>query len=635
MVFVGRSELLTTIDRLTTFSAHGRGDPGPVLVVEGCGGSGRSALLEQVHASWHRRTPVASVRPDRIPGDEDRSIRPLLAAVMLGLSSGAPGYSPSFERVLLAYIAITAGIDDLDPAAATRELRRCTNEYRNRHLLEGLVRDLVNAVGAMAANIPAPGADGIAPAVANNIAEAVVARLRVSRWRSRLDWSKDALDWFGHQGQGLELDPEAVRVQLSVQARSADPAMRRDADDTLVAALLADLRHSVASTANRPANVLVLLDDGDLPSAISFTTALLRVREAVAHTPSAPDRALPDPLTVVTTSGGALTAHLARAFPVAEHANGSPPWRRVRLGDLQASEVNQLAKNHLWTDGLAASSVGRSVYRLTHGHPEATLFVLRQLRADQRLAGDVRALLSRDGPADGIPVDRHLLVPFVRGLTPDGHVDRTTLDALITLSAARNQLDAQRLTELLPPPIDIDSPVLTSHTLWSHADGPTHRLHRMVRYLGLRALAVRADGEPACWNAVFRRLLAGAAPDDVVSRLHYSRLLGEREAVSSALASLLTEISTREWLELFDQVVATPDPRERDIDTIRATGADGTAQGHTFRLLGVIPAIDEDPCTTSATVLQGLRAHARFSYRRLADHAQDPVPLLLRADAYA
>jgi hypothetical protein len=535
MVFVGRSELLTMIRRLATVSAHGRtGDPGPVLVVEGCGGSGRSALLEQVHTSWRGRTPVVLVHPGRIP-DEDSTIRPLLAAVMLGLSSGAPGYSPSFERVLLAYIAIEARIDDLDPVAAIATLRRCTNEYRNRHLLEGLVRDLINAAGAMAANIPAPGADNIAPAVANSIAGAVVARLRISRWRTRLDWSADALEWFGHQGQGLQLDPEEVRVQLSVQARSDAPAMRQGVDDMLVAALLADLRHSVASIANRPANVLVLLDDGDQPSAMFFTRALLRVREAVAHTPSAADRALPDPLTVVTTSGGLLAAHLAGPFPVPEHPDGSPPWRRVRLGDLQARDVIQLAKNHLWPHGLAASSVGRTVYRLSHGHPAATVFLLRQLRAEPRLVDHVHELLSRSGPQAGIPVDRHLLVPFVRGLTADGHVDSTLLDALITLSAARNRFDAQRLTGVLPPPIDIDSTVLTSPTLWSYPDGPNHRLHPMVRYLGLRALATRADGDPSCWDAVFRRLRAGAAPDDAASRLHYSRLLGEREAVSGTL----------------------------------------------------------------------------------------------------
>jgi hypothetical protein len=168
--------------------------------------------------------------------------------------------------VLLAYIAITARIDHLDPAAAKAQLRRCTNEYRNRHLLEDLVRDLITAAGSMAAGIPAPGADAIAPAVANSIARAVVARLSVSAWRARLSWSAAALNWFGHQGQGLQLDPEEVRVRLSVQARSDDPELRRDVDDMLVAALLAD----VGPIADRPANVLVLIDDGDLPAAVAL-----------------------------------------------------------------------------------------------------------------------------------------------------------------------------------------------------------------------------------------------------------------------------------------------------------------------------------------------------------------------------
>jgi hypothetical protein len=188
---------------------------------------------------------------------------------------------------------------------------------------------------------------------------------------------------------------------------------------------------------------------------------------------------------------------------------------------------------------------------------------------------------------------------------------------------------------MLPPPVDLDSPVLTSPSLWSYRDGQHERLHPMVRYLGLRALATRPGHDPAGWNAVLLRLRAGTAPDDVAARLHYSRLLGEREAVSGALASLLAEIPAQAWLGLFDQVVAVPDPRECDIDAIRAVGADGTAHGHTFRLLGVIPALDEDPCTTSPTVLRSLRAHARFSYRQLAGHTQDPLPLILRADRYA
>lgn len=634
MSFVGRSDLRKLIDGLVKVPKRGQvGDAMPVLVVEGCGGSGRSALLEQARSSWRDTTPVALVHPGKIPRDENSAIRPLLAAVMLELNSAAPGYRLSFERVLLAYIAITAEINEFGPDAALKELRRRTNEYRNRKLLESLVGELVNAAGSMAASISPPGADTIAPAVAKPIAEAIVDMLKVARFRSWLDWSREALDWFGHQGQGLELDPERARLQLGRQARSENPEIRRGVDDVLVAALLADLRYSAAATTNRPANVLVLLDDGDAPSALSFTSALLRVRQAIANTPSARDLALPDALTVVTTSGGELTTQLSEQFPVPENAKEAP-WRRAHIGDLRPNEVIQLAKNHLWPDDLAASRVGNTVHRLTHGHPEATEFILQKLRVEPDLVDDIRVLLDRRGPS-GIPIGRHLLTPFVRGLRADRHVDDSMVESLITLSAARDRLDAQLLTSLLPHPIDVDSPVLTSRTLWWHRDGEDRCLHPMVQYLGMRELASRAASDPASWNAVFQRLLAGIGPDDVASRLYYSRMLGERVDVSRTLISLLSQIDTAEWLVLFDQVVATVDPRETDFDVIRARGVAVEVEDHTFMLLGVIPAIEHDPCMTADKALRTLRAHAQFSYRRLADRARDQAPVILRAEHYA
>jgi hypothetical protein len=80
-VFAGRSALLAFTDQLVEVAggeqlAHG--DVRPVLVVEGIGGSGRSALLRRVCDQWAGRTPLVSVNPLEIRGGDD-TVRPSLS----------------------------------------------------------------------------------------------------------------------------------------------------------------------------------------------------------------------------------------------------------------------------------------------------------------------------------------------------------------------------------------------------------------------------------------------------------------------------------------------------------------------------------------------------------------------------
>jgi hypothetical protein len=357
------------IDRLTEIPAQGySGETRPVLVIEGCGGSGRTALLKKARDTWQGTTPTVLVCPQELVGDEDSAVRPVLAAVMLGLSLGAPGYAVAFERVLLAQIAIATPTTGLDPEKALEALRHQTNNYRDRNALIGLVGGLVEAAGALATNIGIP---AITPVVTKRIAERVVGRLQRARWTARLNWSREALTWFGHQDQNLGLDPERARLQLGNQARSTNSAVRRGVDDLLVAALLADLRHSLATAVSRQANVLVLLDDGDLPSAMSFTSALLRVRQTLANTPGSPGGNLPDPLTMVTTSSGALVGELTGGLPAPVHWEESSPvekvptsvlWLRVSSENLKDNDVIQLAKTIC---GPTTSPRARSATRYT------------------------------------------------------------------------------------------------------------------------------------------------------------------------------------------------------------------------------------------------------------------------------
>jgi hypothetical protein len=213
---------------------------------------------------------------------------------------------------------------------------------------------------------------------------------------------------------------------------------------------------------------------------------------------------------------------------------------------------------------------------------------------------------------------------FVRGLTPDKRDDDTSRAALVTLSAARDRSEAQALLNLLPETVTNRSPVLTSPTLWAG-----ERLHPLVRYLGLRVLATRA----ADWDRPFGTLAATTSPGP---RLHHQRMLGKRAVVATELAQLLPSMSAEDWVDLFDEVVAIADPRERDVAVIRAVGQPATVAGHVCRLIGVVPAHDRDPCLSDPAARQDLRDAARRSFTWLADMSgvADPLPFTRRAKKY-
>ncbi|WP_199440232.1 hypothetical protein [Umezawaea beigongshangensis] len=623
-VFVGRNGLVTLVDRLTEASGAGNR---PVLVVEGCGGSGRTTLLHHAQKKWQHRTATALVSPGRLKSDENRAVRPVLAATMLGLSvADAPGYRLVFERVLLAEIAIGAELGGIDPGDSLAKLREAINRYRDRDALTKLVHGLLEGGVGLVANLVPAGLAAVLPTLVARAAEVVVDRLRRSRRGTRLTWSGEALDWFGHQDQGLPHNGEQVLIQLGDRAHKEEPALRREVDDLLAGALLADLRHSVTGLTDRPWNVLVLLDDGDSPAAAAFTTALLRARRALADTHGGTG---PDPLTLVTTSGGVLVRELAGGLPapavVAEsEAAATEPagtWLRVLSEDLRLTDVENLTKNHFWPNDLAGATVAGVVHGLTRGHPESTSYVLRRLHDEPALVHDFDRLLRSDGPTPGVPAHRHLLRPFVRGHR--GRPD-SLLDALVTLSAARDRLEAQGLADLLPDPITLDSPLFTHPTLWT-GPGPTDRLHPLARYLGLRALA----DDPDRWTALFGRLRASA--HDKTAELRHARLLGDRDAVAAQLVELLRVLPTDQWLARFDVITEDPDPRERDVDVVRGVGRPKTPVGHAYRLLGVVPAACYDPCWTEEDALSTFHDTARQAYAQLSEVALDSGPLLERA----
>lgn len=629
-MFVGRAHLLALIDQLTKPAAGHQGTP-PVLVLEGYGGSGRTSILAEAQANWRKRTPSVLVQPPLHGDTEHIPIRPLLALVMLGLSVGVPGYPVTFPRSLIAQIVINANFGGLPHDQARIQLRELLTSYRKRPVLVAFLHQLVDAALTFA-RIQVPSLPNT-PDATKGLVDAIIGKLFRSLPMARFTWG-DAPAWFGHQDQGFADDHEETLIQLSDQASNTVIANRHGVDDLLVAAMLADLRHSRARVKGRPPNVLVLLDDGDTPRATSFIRSLLRVRQALED---AGHNRLADPLAVVTTSAGPLPESLKAMTPASVWDGAGPAsgaWLRVGVDDLTSDEVRQLARN---LDRFTPGRTGAAAYRLTRGHPEATKLVLAKFKRNGELVEDLGRLLGEPEPDEGErPVDHHLLQLFVRGLSPHKHVDENTVDALITVSAARNWREASGLTKLLPRPLQIGSELFTSPTLWS-SDGEHRHLHPLARYLGLRALAARTDPRTG-WEGVFRQLRARIDPDDRAARLHHERMLNGKGAVAGELADLLPELPAQEWLDLFDAVVATPDPREReDMDSVKGIGQPPTPLGHTMTVLGVVPALEKDPCVAKASDIDALRKLAWFSFLQLAgsDGVRDKQPFIDRATRYA
>jgi hypothetical protein len=291
----------------------------------------------------------------------------------------------------------------------------------------------------------------------------------------------------------------------------------------LMAALLADLRDSFALTANSRSGAVVLLDNGDAPSARAFVRTLVRVRKQLRH-----QRVPRDPLVVITTSGGNAEpspSELAPSPPIpsasasSQLADQAPRWSetdlegltaddvrlagqvlRVTLTGLAKEDVQQVARGKLWPAGLGTRDIAASVHRLTGGHAEGVTVILEQLTNHPDWVDSLDQVLS-SAEDDTRTVEQHLLDKIVKGLSPGKHDDAQLRDDLITLSAARDNVEADLLTPELGHRARAGSALFASTCLWSARSLRGHpAMPPFVRFLLLRALAARPADHPQSWK---------------------------------------------------------------------------------------------------------------------------------------
>ena len=566
MSFVGRSELISYIDDLITAPDGPADDPGgvrPVLVVQGCGGSGRTRLLDTVQGNWKNYPPVAMIVPARLgaPDEEEQVPRPFLSAVWLGFHGQV-----QFPRLVLAHLAMAAPTLSQDPGRASAEMYERIHRSGSNKALPIVKSALTSGSNAFLTYLATR--NGQDAAVAEQARELVdvVAQTTVDGMKKRLVKAqltfRDAPQWFARQrGEGKQAGgAERALIWLHTSTRKGRSAP--DIDDLLVRAFLADLSDAMAKKSKRVANPVLLVDGADGPDAIGFLTALVRVR--------AREDAEPDPLAVVATSGGPLIDALhaedesGRRVSCVEDIRTSerdagrpPPWISLPLTALSHSETEHLVGSQ-WPAEPRPALIVDAVHRAAAGHPAATTAVLERLRTARN---DTLGTLV-DDPGTLLPSADAQLQRMVTGLTAGVPASRAVLT---TLSAARNLKEAARLL-IDPAQLRLGSVV----ELWIRSDDADRPAPgALMRHLLLCDLARRepTGGGPAGelpplpdWTSVHRELQKWAAADDDTGGKLYHRLaLRDAAGVHDELWRLLPHLDGERWLELLDEVVAVPD----------------------------------------------------------------------------
>jgi hypothetical protein len=682
MGFYGREALLSLIDQLVQ-TGGGSLVPAtgyrPILVVEGCGGSGRTSFLEFVTRRWAARVPTAGVMhplgyesgKSKDKGRVKTAVQALLPEIMLDFGGEVPGYRMSFRRLTLAYIAMQEPVKATEATAAKQEMQERLARYRGARLSQFLSETLQYAAVAM----PPPGTPGLPPvdlpAVAEHTAGLLTARLQRSRFLARIDWGA-ALMWFAPDDKHDVDAAVTTLVALSRQASHPASADKRRVDTLLLRALLEDLREGVAAIPQRPGNCLLLLDDADTAVGQEFLTTLADTRMEQAQRGMAPD-----PLTVVACGSDIRSIGRAGAKPqrtvedlTVSDFGRTAVWLRIGLADLSPLDVHEMITEHLReAEGLDSAVVEHMVYRLTGGHALATEHVLTKLELDPPLIDDMNKLLAGPGPEGAGSLEHYLLQKIILSLSSRRRNIPLFWGDLAITSAARYRDEAGYLTTLFKTAPD-DKRALLSDSLWSH-ERPDGRLGMVptVRYLLLRELARRGwwdnafgllcgpeeqDSDPEKDEAPAGPADPAAAPvvaaeskDQLAGCLHRDLALGEVADVVGELTGQLTASAKKMdiaaaagWLELLDAVVATPDLRDaaHGQSPARLSRQQAATQNQpTASVLGLATGLWRvaDPCAYSRELLREHYMAISHHYGQLVDHLPAGAILMLdRAKHY-
>ncbi len=364
-----------------------------------------------------------------------------------------------------------------------REVRSLLQQIRPLRPIPQPIKDIVVRLATLSGITDESGA--------NTAVDAIETSLR--------SWRGPAHQWWGRRSRQSATD---ALLRFRVAFSSGIPIDRREAEEVLCQALLADVRAAYANRLRGPDRTVAatcLVDNVHVGGGLAFVELLARVRSEAD--------AVPDPLFVVAAGSFPAARPVVSPDDVQlaawSAAHDPEDWRTwflsVGLRDLDHDEVDRLTR----TRGLRSrGSLATFTHRLTGGHP-----------------GGVRTVLDLvehgDAALPGLMLDTGPLEDLLAGI-PDEHRQN-----LITCAAARHVNPPVMLAALghsphlgMPDDAASDHAVNAARALleslgklmWLRGHGPEAELHPWLRRLLLTTLAARADDDPNSWNVVHRRL---------------------------------------------------------------------------------------------------------------------------------
>lgn len=507
-----------------------------MLLVAGPAGQGKTTVLRQAHAMTEQ---LHSAYVDVAGQDLDSSTRILTELVFqLGLRHRKVSQL-RFPRFLLGQLAVQLPLPDNAPLAAREEMLRLLGGLKHFRIAPD-VKELAVKIGGL---IPAGGA----PITVGSDAVLSLVEVAFSRWRTGGEkW------WAATSGR-----PTAdALLDLHRMVHRGARHERQAAEETLMRAFLADLRHGYSglrrSTQGGVACV-ALLDNVHTEAGQTFLDLLAVVRNET------PD--LVDPLLVIAT--GARSPRVLQMPPRADpEPLGYPHWHRrwtpedagrwfypIWLRDLTGNETARWVRSQ---GGYDRGSIA-ALHRITGGHPQGIAQLL-----DAGFVADGPGVLDvPDGTGDTL-ADR-VLATLLNGVPEEFR------DQLVTCSAGRDLAPATVRTALGESSVHAVDELrrLIADRLWQDPDARPAVLHPWLNRVLLLHLRARPDDHPDSWATVHARLRkACLSGDDRTGARYHALAVHEVEQV---VAELVAELPERDptWLTGLREVTMAPNRLSR------------------------------------------------------------------------
>jgi len=516
----------------------------PVLLFTGPRGIGKTQLLKQMTEAL-QDIPFAYID---CAGRGENSLD-ILVPLAFSLSRHSAHYGKlRFPRLITGTLVVGAKELDLNSndrdAACEQVADLLSKAQKTSAVLDDVVGVLIDVGGPLvmgAAGVDWGPAEQNTGGVAKKYTAEYVSKFLGSTSRGRRLLLGDGQEWYGRQRRAaleqlvdLRLAADRARTEAAEGDDDARQVTRR-----LWAAFLADLREDFGArkrAGRQTHNCIALLDNADDKSGRSFLLELMNARAQDGEEE-------PDPLTVVATSRGDLTARVAEGSLTAladasySHYQRRPDtdhdqnWYAIQLPPLSWTETENIVNALRLSQTAGPARLVTAVHAFTDGHRGATHTLLTAVGKRRKDPEDLLASLSAvdQRKLDGDRTAEEAMLEDLLGPLSDPAAAALAAD-LATCSAARTRDAAMRLStnsQLMQQPVS--ARLLTDFVeFWSSSPGRPAQLQQPLRRLLLRKLARRDATADADWTTV-HAWLCGDNAGDFVGELYHTLALADED----------------------------------------------------------------------------------------------------------